>query len=117
MSDADPIATDNAPFGRLGALVDRGHRLADAVTRWLGPMGSLALRLPVALVFWRSGQTKVEGWNIFKVNDVQYYLFRDEFHMPFPELTAHVTAIAEHVFPIMLVLGLLTRLGALGMLV
>ena len=34
-----------------------------------------------------------------------------------PELTAHVTAIAEHVLPALLVLGLLTRLSALGMFV
>ena len=98
-------------------LVDLGHRIAEPVTGGLGPVALLALRLPVAIVFWRSGRAKVEGWNIFSVGDSQYFLFREEFGMPMPELTAHVTAIAEHVLPALLVLGLLTRLSALGMFV
>ena len=98
-------------------LADLGHRIADPVTSGLGPAALLALRLPVAIMFWRSGRAKVEGWNIFSVSDSQYFLFREEFGMPMPELTAHVTAIAEHILPILLVLGLLTRLSALGMFV
>ena len=98
-------------------LADLGHRIAEPVTSGLGPLALLALRLPVAIVFWRSGRAKVEGWNIFSVNDSQYFLFREEFGMPLPELTAHVTAIAEHVLPALLVLGLLTRLSALGLFV
>ena len=98
-------------------LVDLGHRIAEPVTSGLGPVALLALRLPVAIVFWRSGRAKVEGWNIFSVGDSQYFLFREEFGMPMPELTAHLTAIAEHVLPALLVLGLLTRLSALGMFV
>jgi len=100
----------------VAALIGRGHAAADLVSRWLQPLALLFLRLPVAIVFWRSGRTKVDGWNIFGVNDVQYLLFREEFGLPFPELMAHVTALAEHVLPIMLVLGLFTRLGALAML-
>jgi putative oxidoreductase len=102
--------------GGLASLVDLGHRVADKITRFGTPLALLALRLPIAIVFWRSGRTKVEGWNIFAVNDVQYLLFREEFGLSFPELMAHVTAVAEHVLPILLVLGLFTRLGALGML-
>ena len=37
--------------------------------------------------------------------------------MPFPVLTAHLTAIAEHILPALLVLGLLTRLSAFGLFV
>ena len=114
MSDVEP--SGGGAWSRLAPLIDRGHRLAGAATRWLGPVALLALRLPVAVVFWRSGRTKVEGWNIFAVNDSQYFLFREEFGLPLPELMAHVTALAEHILPVLLVLGLLTRLGALGML-
>ena len=114
MSDVEP--SGGGAWSRLAPLIDRGHRLAGAATRWLGPVALLALRLPVAVVFWRSGRTKVEGWNIFSVNDSQYFLFREEFGLPLPELMAHVTALAEHILPVLLVLGLLTRLGALGML-
>ena len=98
-------------------LIDLGHRIAEPVTSGLGPVALFVLRLPVAIVFWRSGRAKVEGWNIFSVRDSQYFLFREEFGMPMPELTAHVTAIAEHVLPILLVLGVLTRLSALGMFI
>ena len=114
MSDVEP--SGGGAWSRLAPLIDRGHRLAEAATRWLGPVALLALRLPVAVVFWRSGRTKVEGWNIFSVNDSQYFLFREEFGLPLPELMAHVTALAEHILPVLLVLGLLTRLGALGLL-
>lgn len=100
----------------LAAAVARGRNLAEVASRWLGPLALLGLRLPVSAVFWRSGRTKVEGWNILQVNEAQYYLFRDEFGLPFPELLAHLTAIAEHVLPLLLVFGLVTRLGALGML-
>ena len=110
MSNGKPTA-----MGRVRQAIDLGHRIADPVDRRLGPVALLVLRLPIAIVFWRSGRAKVEGWNIFSVKDSQYFLFREEFGMPLPELTAHLTAIAEHILPILLVLGLFTRLSALGM--
>lgn len=112
MSNGKPTA-----MGRVRQAIDLGHRIADPVDRRLGPVALLILRLPIAIVFWRSGRAKVEGWNIFSVRDSQYFLFREEFGMPLPELTAHLTAIAEHILPILLVLGLFTRLSALGMFV
>ena len=112
MSNGKPTA-----MGRVRQAIDLGHRIADPVDRWLGPVALLVLRLPIAIVFWRSGRAKVEGWNIFSVRDSQYFLFREEFGMPLPELTAHLTAIAEHILPILLVLGLFTRLSALGMFI
>ncbi|MEQ9639846.1 MAG: DoxX family protein [Alphaproteobacteria bacterium] len=107
-------STDIGAAGGLFRTID--NRIA-ALQPVLSALGLLALRLPVAAVFWSSGRTKVDGWNIFVVNDTQYFLFEHEFGLPFPVLMAHLTAIAEHVLPILLVLGLLTRLGALGMLV
>src|SRR5919205_2053596 len=86
------------------------------LTRHATDLALLALRLPVAMVFWRSGRTRVSGWNIFHITDSQVYLFEQEFHMPLPELTAHVTAVAEHVLPVLLIAGLFTPLAALGML-
>ncbi len=100
-------------LARLGAL----DTLYARTVTWLTPLALLALRLPVAVVFWRSGRTKVEGWNLFAVDPTQAFLFEHEFGMPVPALTAQVTAVAEHVLPVMLVLGLATRLGAAGMLV
>jgi putative oxidoreductase len=44
-------------------------------------------------------------------------LFADEYKVPLlpPELAAHLAAYAEHLFPILLVLGLLTRASALAL--
>lgn len=84
----------------------------------------LLLRVAVALPFWRSGQTKWEGW--FQVSDGAVYLFSEEFRLhvfgqsfayPFPEVTAFAVAAAETLLPILLVLGLGTRFAALGIVI
>jgi putative oxidoreductase len=68
-------------------------------------------RIMLAHSFWASGRTKVEG---FALNPITIDLFRDEYHMPWPELLAPSTAIAEHILPILLILGLGTRFAAAG---
>jgi putative oxidoreductase len=82
------------------------------------PLGfdALLARIAIAQVFWASGRTKVEG--IFTIKDSTVELFREEYHVPFfsPELAAPLAATAEHVLPILLILGLVTRLAALGLL-
>ncbi len=47
-----------------------------------------------------------------------YTLFREEYKVPIlaPELAAHLATYAEHLLPVLLVLGLFTRLSALGLL-
>lgn len=74
-------------------------------------------RLGIAGIFFLSGRTKVDG--LLTVNDSAYSLFRDEYRLPLvpPELAAHLAAYAEHLFPVLLVLGLCTRLSALALLV
>ncbi len=80
-------------------------------------LGILGLRVPIALVFWYSGRTKVDGWNIFAVNDTQLYLFENRFNMPFPAVSATMASVAEHILPVLLILGLFTRISAGGLLV
>jgi putative oxidoreductase len=52
------------------------------------------------------------------VNDNAYTLFEEEYKLPLlsPELGAHLAAYAEHLFPLLLALGLATRVSALGLL-
>lgn len=92
-------------------------RLADAVA-WLTPHSLLALvnRVGIAGIFWLSARTKVDGW--FSISDSAYALFRDEYKLPLlpPELAAQMATVAEHLFPVLLVLGLFTRLSALALL-
>lgn len=79
---------------------------------------ALAARIFPAAVFWQSGQTKVAGLNVFQLSDSAVYLFQEEYKLPLvdPTLAAHGAAIAEHLFPVMLVLGLGSRFAALALL-
>lgn len=76
----------------------------------------LLLRVAIATPFWLSGRTKVDG--LLTLNDGARFLFAEEYKVPIlpPEVAAHLATWAEHLFPILLVLGLATRLSALGLI-
>jgi putative oxidoreductase len=76
---------------------------------------ALIARLSIAMVFWQSGQTKLDGWH---VSDTAIYLFENEYKLPLidPWLAAHLAAFNEHFFPILLALGLASRFAALALL-
>lgn len=86
-------------------------------------------RFSIAAVFWKSGQTKVQGFavdllegkvelGIPRFADSTLDLFKEEYRLPLipPELAALMATAAEHVFPVLLLLGLATRLSALALL-
>ena len=100
------------PKPGLVNLVDRLIGAMEAIPYWLV---ALVTRISIAGVFWQSGQTKVDG---FRVTDSAIELFRSEYRLPVidPALGAHLAAIAEHLFPALLVLGLATRFSALALL-
>ena len=77
---------------------------------------ALLARLAIASVFFLSGRTKVTG--LLTIKDSTYALFEQEYKLPLvsPELAAHLAAYAEHLFPVLLVLGLFTRSAALALL-
>ncbi|MGH6820599.1 MAG: DoxX family protein [Methylocella sp.] len=74
-------------------------------------------RVAIGLVFWNSGRSKVDGWNLFHVNDKTLFLFQEEYKVPLlpAEFAAFMAQIAEHVFPILLFIGLATRFSALAL--
>ncbi|MBC2669787.1 DoxX family protein [Novosphingobium piscinae] len=76
----------------------------------------LVARLGVASVFFLSGRTKVEG--LLTITDSTYYLFETDYALPLipPHIAAHAATYAEHLFPVLLVLGLGSRFAALGLL-
>ncbi len=80
------------------------------------PLLLLVQRLGTAAVFFQSGRTKVEGW--FTVPETTVELFRSEYALPLlpPDVAAYAAAGGEHLFPILLLLGLLTRVSAAGLL-
>lgn len=90
---------------------------------------ALLARFSIASVFWKSGETKIQGFAIDIVNreftvgwprlsDSVLALFKEEYHLPFiaPEIAAPMAAFAEHFFPLLILLGLATRLSALALL-
>lgn len=89
------------------------HRLAARVP---DALLLLLARLAVAAVFFLSGRTKVEGW--LTITDGTYELFRTEYALPLipPDIAAHAATYSEHLFPVLLVLGLFTRPAALALL-
>lgn len=117
--------------------------MAALATRWLGPDAlPLLARLTLAGVFWRSLLTKVSTMKLFTytelINDFEVerahlrlpdlplelrpavlQQFRGDFALPLlpPDLAAWMATFAELVFPVLLVLGLLTRLSALALVV
>ena len=79
----------------------------------------LFVRVVFAGIFWRSGETKVVAGTWFRVSEETYALFATDFSgVPLPpHLAANLSNAAEHVFPLLLVLGLATRFSAGALLV
>lgn len=111
----------------FAALLQRAVAPLDRI-----PHGFIALlgRFSIAALFWKSGQTKVEGLAIDivsgeftlglpRLSDSAVALFRDEFRLPIipPEIAAPLAAFAEHLFPLLILIGLATRFSALALLV
>jgi putative oxidoreductase len=109
-------AATSAP-GATAGLRGAWNRVADALGRWIGhSLLALAARFSIAGIFFMSGRTKVDGW--LSVSENAVALFADEYKVPLlsPGLAAHLATYAEHLFPALLVLGLVTRLSALALL-
>ncbi len=83
----------------------------------------LALRLALAVPFYKSGLTKWDGF--LQLSNGARFLFGQEFKLhilgaqypyPFPIASAYAAGIAEILLPVLLVLGLGTRFAALALL-
>lgn len=119
--------TAGGPKARLTALLHNAHGL---MNRLPNTLLAFIARFSIAAVFWKSGQTKIEGLAIDivsgeftlglpRLSDNAVFLFREEYKLPLlsPELGAALAALGEHILPLMILLGLATRLSALGLLV
>lgn len=90
---------------------------------------ALVARFSIAAVFWKSGQTKVQGFAVDLIDGTfelgmphlassTVPLFRNEYRLPFvpAEVAAYLATFAEHFFPVLILLGLATRFSALALL-
>lgn len=92
-----------------------------ALTRWhlvlargLDPLRSVLL---LGTRLWVSWQFLASGWIKLTTWDTTIFLFTDEYHVPLlpPYVAAVAGTFGELFFPTLLVLGLFTRLGAVGL--
>lgn len=124
----------------MNAIVSLYQSITGHVTQYTEDIALLLLRFMGAKVFFDSGLTKWNGW--FDFNDHKYDLFLYEFFCPDPvregalllcdpktldyeerssmitfiESMAVMAGVMEIVLPILLMVGLFTRIGALGLL-
>jgi putative oxidoreductase len=110
----------------MNNLITRAIALLEKIPRSLI---AVIARFSIAAVFWKSGQTKVEGLAIDLIDgtfqlgwprlaDSTIALFKSEYHVPLlsPEFAAHMAAFAEHFFPLLILIGFATRFSALALL-
>lgn len=125
-----PIETASQNASGTGVLPDLITKANALFGRIPDTLIATVARFSIAGVFWKSGQTKIEGLSIDivagefslglpQLSDSALFLFKEEYNLPLiaPELAAVMAAFAEHLFPILLLLGLATRFSALALLV
>lgn len=105
---------------KIRSLFQAADRVIAAIPH---SIGLLALRVALAIPFWRSGMTKWDGF--LNLSSGARYLFDQEFKLhifgqaisyPFPLTAAFLAGVGEIVLPVLLVLGLGTRFAATGIL-
>lgn len=110
MTDISPAAAPfaSAPVRIIQCMIAAMGRIPD----WLI---ALAARIFPAAVFWQSGQTKIAGYHL---KSSAIALFQNEYQLPLidPTTAAYASAFAEHIFPVLLVIGFATRFSALALL-
>lgn len=118
-----PAARSSSLGALLSGVIALFSRIPDSLIALIG-------RFSIAAIFWKSGQTKIEGFAVDLVagelqigwpqlSDSALELFRSEYRLPLlpPELAAPLAAFGEHLFPLLILIGLATRFSALALLV
>lgn len=114
------MSTAASPF--IKRLIERFEKIPYSLIAFLA-------RFSMAAVFWKSGQTKVEGFAVDLISGTFQLgvpklaastlpLFRSEYQVPLlsAEVAAHMAAFAEHFFPVLILLGFATRFSALALI-
>lgn len=111
-SNAGPSAQLWTHRARLAHLSDIRDQAAGWLDRYAAPLFDLAVRLTMAPIFFRSGLQKIGDW------PATLFLFQEEYRVPLlpPEVAALLATATELTMPVLLVLGLATRLAAVPLL-
>jgi putative oxidoreductase len=122
MSHSVRLADAATPVRLIARAIDLCRLIPYSLIAFIG-------RFSIAAVFWKSGQTKIQGLSIDIVEGTVELglpslsgsavpLFTEEYKVPLlpPELAASLAAFGEHFFPVLILLGLATRFSALALL-
>lgn len=126
-----PAASTPSARGHDGGPIDSLLQAIHGVlSRIPDTLIAIVARFSIAAVFWKSGQTKIDGlaidivegtftWGWPRLSESALALFQDEYKLPVlpPDLAALAAAGAEHLFPLLILFGLATRLSAMALLV
>ena len=107
-----------APREASNSRVELARRLIERLEQVsYDTLVSTPARVFMAVTFWLSGRTKVDG--LLSVNQSAFFLFEYEYSLPVisPQLAAYLATYAEHLFPILLIIGLGSRLSAGALLI
>ena len=79
----------------------------------VNPLANLFARFYIGWIFFKSGRLKLEDFE----GTIEF--FEDDWALPFlsPEPAAYLATAGELILPVLLFLGLFTRIGAAGLLV
>lgn len=119
-----------AVVSRISRFLDRLYGIPALLPDWFF---QLFARLAIAPVFWLSAKTKVANCSYMDVLTMRFWWddesaciitnatwaqFEGDWQLPFinSEWSAYMATMGEHILPVLVVLGLATRFGALGLL-
>jgi len=114
--------TQNSVFNvaNIEIVIRTGFSWLQSIATVVAP---LALRIALAVPFYSSGLTKWTGF--LSLSPAAQFLFEEQFKLhifgglydlPAPDLLAWFDGVGEIMLPVFLVIGLATRLSALGLL-
>jgi len=97
----------------LGRLFETHEAFGRSLTTYVEPVFNVAARIWMGKIFLDSGMARVTNWKS------QDFLFAQEYKLGLlsPKVWAIVTTGAELVLPVLLFVGLFTRVPALGLLI
>jgi len=102
-------------------IINLPQTISQFIPHWVTP---LIVRLAIFFVFWNSAQSRLYeweflgySWKFWEISETAFYLF-DEFSIPFipSSISTYLATFAEFFFALFILLGVLTRWSALGLL-
>jgi len=112
-SDAAMPRAGGGLFSLIGRLFDAHEAVGRGLATYLEPVFNVAARIWMGKIFLDSGLARIANWKS------QEFLFQSEYKLGLlpPKLWAIITTGSELILPVLLFVGVFTRVPALGLLI